>query len=461
LLLAAASLLGLEVRPSADEWCFLPAVRDDGAGAMFDMFYNNHNGRLFNALIVTSYAAPGVIGHQLFPLFSALLTVSVLWALARRIWRVMGWSGPGGLPLLAAVTASVLFLLGTPSTYQTFYWPGANESHTMPPVLACAALWGALAARTRRQRRAALASACLAGACIALLSEETMAVCCAVLATVVLFGRRLFAGGIRSYATKWALCGLAGLAVGMTVLMTSPGMQKRRARFEKGSSPLAPESLWLALQDWVVTLIKILMTWQYVAALAVGVVIGLLTLQARNRSRVFTSARPALLVPLSAAVFLLCGYAAAILVRPAFGGWSSNSVRIRNDYLLLLIVLVMAYGMLLGRALRARVSDGDRGRWAGVAVLCALAVCGVATASLVPPLYELGKEMRVRADQWDRQSAWMHSQAAAGAQTLPYKPLPIEGLREPFQLPSDKDWAASCAARYYRVDTITPSSALP
>ncbi|MGW1030538.1 DUF6056 family protein, partial [Streptomyces sp. NPDC002577] len=148
-------MLGIEVRPSADEWCFLPVARDEGAGAIVDKFYNHDNGRLFNALIVEAYSALGVLGLQLFPAVSAVVTVTVLWALARQIWRVMGFGGPRGLPLLTATTVTVLFLLGSENTYQTFYFTAANESHTLPPVLACAALWGGLAARRRGQRVAA------------------------------------------------------------------------------------------------------------------------------------------------------------------------------------------------------------------------------------------------------------------------------------------------------------------
>jgi hypothetical protein len=137
--------------------------------------------------------------------------------------------------------------------------------------------------------------------------------------------------------------------------------------------------------------------------------------------------------------------------------------RLRNDYLLLLILLFVVYGTLLGRAIRARLEPGRASRTAGVVAVCALAVWGVAMVGLIPPLYSLGKEMRVRAVQWDRQNEWLHQQAANGATTLPYKPLPIQGLAEPFQLarPRPTDWVARCAAHYYRVDTITRSSVLP
>jgi uncharacterized protein DUF6056 len=458
-LLGGASWLGQYVRPSGDEWCFLPKVRDEGLGAIVDWFYNSANGRVVNGVLVESYTAPGVIGHRVYPAVSAALTVVVLWALASRIRRVLGWQAPRGLTLLVATTATVLFLFGSQNTYQTFFWPGAAVSHTFPPVLACAVLWAALSARTRTQRSVAQAVVAVAGAAIALVSEETALVCCGVLCTVVVLRRRLLAAHIRSYVTRWSLCGLAGVALGAAILVTAPGMQKRRVRFDAGASMASPESLWLSLQDWLIILVRTLMSWQYSAAVAVGFLAGLLMTQER-RATALSPARPALVVPLCATVFLLCGYACTVMVRPAFGVWASHSVRIRNDYLLLFIALLIACGVLFGRAIRARLTAAG-GKRTGAALAGAFLVCGVGSAGLVPPLAGFSADMRVRAEQWDRQSAWMHQRAAKGARTLPYKPLPIAGLREPFQLPKGEDWAASCAARYYRVDTVTPSSVLP
>jgi hypothetical protein len=240
----------------------------------------------------------------------------------------------------------------------------------------------------------------------------------------------------------------------MAVLLTSPGLRRRA-----GKAPIVPQSLWDALHYWAEILGKVLMTWQYAAALALGVVIGLLT--TGGRPAAFAAARARLLVPLSAAVFLVCGYGATVPIVTYFRDYTPYSARIRNDYLLLLILLFVVYGALLGRALRARLKRGGYGRSVAATAVCALAVCGIAMAGLAPTLYTLGREMRVRAAQWDRQDAALHRGAAAGAASLPYKPLPIQGLREPLQLAAYWDWVRPCTARYYRVDTITRSSVLP
>ena len=63
-LLAAASWFGRWVRPGADDWCFLPVVRDDGVTGLVGKFYFDDNGRVANALLVGAYAKFQLAGHQ-------------------------------------------------------------------------------------------------------------------------------------------------------------------------------------------------------------------------------------------------------------------------------------------------------------------------------------------------------------------------------------------------------------
>ncbi|OEV21483.1 hypothetical protein AN221_06330, partial [Streptomyces nanshensis] len=137
-LLAAASWFGRWVRPSADDWCFLPAVRDDGITGLVGKFYFDDNGRVANAFLVGAYAKFQVAGHQWYPAVSGVLILAVLWAVAVLALRRGGITVPRGLPLLLAAMVTALFLFVTPNTYKTFYWPAASVSHTLPPVLACA-----------------------------------------------------------------------------------------------------------------------------------------------------------------------------------------------------------------------------------------------------------------------------------------------------------------------------------
>ncbi len=160
-LLAAAAWAGRWVRPGADDWCFLPLVRDEGVAGLVGKFYLDDNGRLANALLVGAYAKFQVAGHQWFPLVSGVLVVAVLWVVAVLALRRAGLRTPRGLPLLTAAMTTALFLFATPNTYKTFYWPAASVSHTLPPVLACAALIPLLLARSVRGRRSPWPSRCL------------------------------------------------------------------------------------------------------------------------------------------------------------------------------------------------------------------------------------------------------------------------------------------------------------
>ncbi|EFH30567.1 integral membrane protein, partial [Streptomyces pristinaespiralis ATCC 25486] len=162
-LLVLASWFGRHVRPSADEWCFLPVVRDDGVLGLIGKFWFTDNGRLGNGLLVGLYAEFPVAGHQWFGLVSGLVMLVLLWALVVQVLRRAGQEVPRGVPLFVAAMVCAVFLFATPNTYKTFYWPAASVSHTVAPVLACAAVLPLLCARRRAGRVAAVVSAAFAG----------------------------------------------------------------------------------------------------------------------------------------------------------------------------------------------------------------------------------------------------------------------------------------------------------
>ncbi|MFB6977986.1 hypothetical protein ACFCYQ_04630, partial [Streptomyces scopuliridis] len=138
-LLGSAFWLGRHVRPSADEWCFLPSVRDHGIAGLLGKFYLSDNGRLGNGLLVGLYAKFGVAGHQWFGLVSGVVMLGLLWAVTVLLLRLAGRTAPRGVPLLVASMVTVVFLFASLNTYKTFYWPASSVSHTAAPVLACAA----------------------------------------------------------------------------------------------------------------------------------------------------------------------------------------------------------------------------------------------------------------------------------------------------------------------------------
>ncbi|MFV0131234.1 DUF6056 family protein [Streptomyces sp. HMX112] len=456
-LLAAASYLGRYVRPSADEWCFLPVVRDSGVPGLIGKFYVTDNGRLGNGVLVGLYAQFPVAGHQWYAPVSALLMLGLLWALVAHLLRAAGRSVPRGVPLLVAAMVTVLFLLATTNTYKTFFWPAASVSHTLAPVLAAAAALPLLRARGRRGRITALAVVLVAGAFMGTLSEEASVVALVVLAAVILLARRVFTERVRRFALVWSLTGMAGVAIGTIVLVTSPGSRNRRERFgAETTSMIAPESLIASFRAYLRIMETVVTTWEYVGAVAAGVLLGLL---ARRRPGATEPAllpcRPLLLTASGALALLVSGYLCTVITYPVFQERVVTAGRTWNDYLLLYVLLLVAAGAFLGRAVRLRDRrTGPLGALAG-------AVCAVAVLGLVAPLYDLGHDMRVRAQRWDRQDQWLRERAAGGARVLPYTPVSVSGMLEPFSDGGRRIWPAQCVAAYYHLDRVTPGTRLP
>ncbi|WP_254711785.1 DUF6056 family protein [Streptomyces sp. TRM64462] len=460
-LLAAAAWLGRHVRPAADEWCFLPQVRDHGVWGLVEQFYVTDNGRIANGVLVGLYAKFPVAGHQWYGLVSGTIMLAVLWAFTAQVLRRTRQDTPRGTALLVAAMITAVFLFATPNTYKTFYWPAASVSHTLAPVLACAAALPLLYARGRRGRIAALAAVFLAGVFMGTLSEEASIVALVVLGGVVVLARWIFAEHARRPARLWSLTGMAGVVTGTLLLVTSPGSRNRRERYDAETvSMLAPDSLITSLKLYVRIMETVLTTWQYAGAVAAGVLLGLL---ARPRPRggpsALLPARPLRLLSFGALALLVSGHLCTVATYPAFGTRVLTTERTWNDYLLLYVLLLVAAGAFAGRALRLR----ERRRTAvttAVAAASAL-VCAVTVAGLAVPLHQLGDDMRARAQRWDRQDQWLREQAAAGARTAPYTPNSVSRMLEPFGAGGKRPWPARCVADYYHLDKVTRGTRIP
>ncbi|WP_405913670.1 DUF6056 family protein [Streptomyces sp. NBC_00963] len=451
-LLTVAVWYGQYVRPSADEWCFLPYVRDHGISGLTGKFYFHDNGRIANGWLVGLYAEPGVPGHQWFGLVSGVLMVGLLWAVIALAVRAGRLTVPRGVPLLVASVTAVVFLLATTNTYKTFFWPAASVSHTVAPVLALAAVIPALLARSPRARIAALVITVFAGTFIGTLSEETSVVLLVVLSAVVLFAGQVFSAEARRYARHWSLATMAGVVIGVLLLVTSPGSRERRQKFGAGTSMVAPDSLTTSLHLYAHIIWTVLSTWQYLGAVAAGLVLGLVA--RRERPTALLPCRPFLLTGVGALAVLVSGFLCTVITYPVFGKHVLTTQRTWNDYLLLYVLLLVGVGALLGRAIR------QRPRGALAATAAAGVICAGVCVSLAVPLHTLGHQMHVRAEKWDRQDQWMRKESAAGAKVLPYKPLHVAKMLEPFSK-KPHGWPASCVADYYHVDRVTHAKRLP
>ncbi|MDT0493575.1 DUF6056 family protein [Streptomyces griseus] len=456
-LLAAASWFGRWVRPSADDWCFLPAVRDDGITGLVGKFYFDDNGRVANALLVGAYAKFQVAGHQWYPVISGVLVLAVLWAVTVVALRRGGITVPRGLPLLVAAMVTALFLFVTPNTYKTFYWPAASVSHTLPPVLACAALIPLLLARTRRGRGFALATVLVAGAFLATLSEETAIVVVMVLLATLLLSGRLVPAAERGFVRLWCGAGIAGTVAGALVLITSPGSTHRRERFgAETTSLLAPDSLAASLRAFAEITVQVVTTWQYVGAVAVGVLLGLLCAHRDGR----TPAPPAhgpLLVWSALLTLLVSGYLCTVIAYPVFQDRVSDpsANRLWNDYLLLYVVLLVGAGALGGLAVRRYVR-----RTAPVKAVCA-ALCVLVCFGPAVSLLNLDTNMRARAEKWDAQDRRLREGAADGERVMPYERLVISAMLEPFSRGGANYWPGGCVADFYGLERVTDGARTP
>ncbi|MFI6698854.1 DUF6056 family protein [Streptomyces sp. NPDC050509] len=449
-LLAMAAWLGRHVRPSADDWCFLPQVRDHGVTGLIGKFYGTDNGRLGNGVLVGLYAKPGIAGHQWFAAVSAVVILALLWGALRTVLRLAGCTAPRGVPLLVAAMTAVVFLFPTLNIYKTFYWPASSVSHTVAPVLACAAVIPLAWARSHSGRRAALAAVFAIGCFLGTLSEETSAVTLVALAAGLLVRHRLFVPRVRSYARAWCLTGIAGVATGLLVLVTSPGSRQRRERYGARTGDLfSPASLAESFHGFLDILGTVLTTWQYVGAVAAGLLLGLLLRGRSSRPSVLLPCRPGFLLAVGALAVVVSGYLCTVLTYPLFGEAVARAARTWNDYLLLYVLVLTGAGALLGRALR-------RAGWRTGAVAAAgAAVCAACCAGLAVPVGDLGQDLRVRAERWDHQDRWLREHVARGARVLPYHPVSISGMGEPFGGHRHRPWPARCVAAYYHLSRVT------
>ncbi|MGW1147376.1 DUF6056 family protein [Streptomyces sp. NPDC002454] len=453
-LLAAAMWFGRWVRPSGDDWCFLPVVRDGGLVAMLDKFYVHDNGRVANALLVWAYARFGVPGHQWFALVSGLVVLGVLWALVLAAVRRAGATVPPGVPLLVASMVTVLFLFASPNTYKTFYWPAASVSHTLAPVLAAAAVIPLLRARTRAAEVVSLVVVLLVGVFVGTLSEETTVAALVLLVGVLLLSRWIVPLPRRRHVRIWCLTGTAGAVIGSLVLATSPGSRNRRDGRDAGlASMLGPESLRGAAKSFAHILEALLTSWPYLGAVAAGILLG--ALATRPGGGTTPPVKHLLLVGAGFLAFLVSGYLCTLAAYPVFGPGVVASTRLWNDFLFVYIGLLLGAGVLLGHHLRRRMHS------AVVPAVAGTAVCGLVCLSLALSLAPLEDTMRVRARQWDRQDQWLRAGAAGGARELPYRPTSISKMTEPFGRGGQRTWPSGCVARYYHLERITHTRTFP
>lgn len=219
---------------------------------------------------------------------------------------------------------------------------------------------------------------------------------------------------------------------------------------------LAPESLAASLRGFAGIAHTVVTTWQYVGAVAVGVLLGLLC-RHRDGSRPGPPAQWPVTACAGVTALLVAGYLCTVITYPVFQDRVSapSANRLWNDYLLVYVALLVGAGTLLGMAARQRLRRTGPLQ-ATCAVLCVLVCFGPAVA-----LLNLDANMRARAEKWDAQDRRLREGASSGARVLPYERLAISQMREPFGRQGRFYWPGGCVADYYRIDRVTDATRPP
>lgn len=493
-LLAVGGFLGLYVRPTSDDWCGAWKTRDLGILGIGKDYYNTQNGRFANAVVTGVVYSHGLLGPKVLP---ALLVISLTAALAlaaRTVGHRLGLRAPAAAVLaVVAVTEMLLFYAGT-RPYQALLWAPGTISHTLPGILA---LWTglvAVAAGRRGGRAATWASVALAvfmGMVIGTLSEPFTVVSGVFLAAAAAL---LLVPRLRArtwYPFAWCAGWCLGLAVGFTLLYTSPGARWRRAQQPPAGSPISATNLHAEFQDWVRVWHSITTTWAYAAALAAGLLLGLLVADrsadadipdgnghagaAAGRDVPHTAPAPGgwsvrgsrtwawVLLALPVPLVVVSSFGVVVGLRQGYGpaGWTYG--RAWTNFLLPALLALAVYGVLLGRLAARYLTGGDARAGAGrrtpallLTGAAATVFCLASAAHLVPVVRGMGTDTVVRSAAWDKQDSRIRHEVAHGATAVTYTPLRAPALAEPFFTRTySRDWVAQCVSHYYRVNRIT------
>ncbi|MGW0551952.1 DUF6056 family protein [Streptomyces altiplanensis] len=466
-LLAVGSFLGLYVQPTSDDWCAAWRSRELGILGIANEFYEIQNGRITNGVVAGVVYAHGLAGPKLLPSLLVLALPVGLILLARPALRLLGWEVPPSLTIAAAVVVCVLLFFAGASPYQALLWAPATISHTLPSVLAVWSLLVALAAARhgRLARSLALVFAVVMGVAIGTLSEPFTVVSGVLTAGAgaVLLPRLRFPR--TRFVVAWCFMWCAGLAIGFVTLYTSPGAAWRRAQQPQQESALSRAELTATVRDWLSVWESVGSQWAYVAAVAVGFMLGLAAATAERPVRPAPrqpeawrgGAHHRRWLPILLPVLLvgISSFGVVFGLRMGYGPSGWTYVRTWTSFLFPMLLLLCGYGALAGKAVTGW-QPSVRPRPVAFATAVVASVASLwAVAGLVPTVKVMATDTVTRSVDWGRQDLLVRKKAAQGSRVVPYRPLPIGGLSEPYATPDySRDWVARCVSGYYRVERI-------
>lgn len=459
--LAPLIFLGIYVRPTSDDWCLLPLARSGGFNAVVADVYEKQNGRLGNGavlgMIFTTYefssrALPGVM------LVALLLTFFGVWQRLLRDGLETG-SRVASVCAAALSAATVLaLLLGKPHRYQTLYHAPTIVSHTMPLLIAGVILLAVLVLHRRGHVWPAAAVALLGGAVLGTFNEAFTGVC--LVSVVAGLGLWWL---LPRHAVHWIVVGSGGvgLLLGFASVFLSPGSRNRQQLIHNGSL-FDTQLVQQTVRAWVrvagITFGSGEGVLLLLVAATIGVSLGVGTRRVgRPRSvRVLVAAT---IVPGLWAMAASLG--ATFVLVYSFNGQLIGRERTWPSITVPLLLAASWYVLLLSQLAARQVSGVDtaprRRRLVGaVAAISvpALALLGFSAIDLIRDEHALITTTIRRSVAWDNQQAALEQKIAAGARSLVVRPLPIDGLYEPFYPNSRSAWPSMCAPAFYGVDQV-------
>ncbi|WP_449062005.1 hypothetical protein [Planomonospora algeriensis] len=450
----AIAFLGSHVRPASDDYRLIVFTREGGIPGIVAEFHDRLTGRVGNAFLAgIAYTDPDLgmraCGIVTYGMLSAAVALACHGALRR-----LGFAPTRTVPLLVGPGLAGIALLTQPRAYQTLFWIPGVVSHVVPPAVILALAGIAVRARSGGRRTAVCAAALLTGCFLGTTSEAItlmwLALTGLVLATsAVLRGRA-------AYAASFALALAAGLLGGLALLSLSPGGSRRRP---PGVGALDPQLLQDALVMSGAALQRMLLGAAPFAALAIGVLAGLLTgggrrWHRRPRWSLRSRAEKAWLLALPAAAALLSVFAVQYALRYGYGPpgeWVAYRAWFNSNTVL--VLAAACYGFLAAGPLSAALSGGRRGPLPpGVLGAGSCLVALAVVAGCAADLGNLGRRMAERSAAWDAQAAAIEEARARGETMIPYRRLRMARLREPSRHPGS--WINVSVARFHRVGGV-------
>jgi hypothetical protein len=458
--LTPLALLGLYVRPTSDDWCLIPLAEHGGFSAVVNDVNSVQNGRLGNGIVLGVLFVGYGPASKLLPGVMLVLLCLAFWVLWRQVLTGTrladaGAAGLAALPL-SAVTVIAL-LLAKPHRYQTLYHPPTIVSHTLPVLIALVIVVAVLA--LHRRRRGLLWASVVAfggGLFLGTFNEAFTAVCLvSAVAAVTVWWL------VPRHALHWRVvaAGAVGLLLGFVSVYFSPGSQNRQQLIHTRS--LFDGEVWrYTAEAWWRVVTIVFTSGEGLLLVLVALVVGaLLAPQVAVRPLARRVRLAGLLLP--AVWALLASVAATFVLCYSFNAQLVNRERTWPSITVTGLTAVVWYGLLAGRWAGARLRALATTRARGLLLLAlvgvpSLLVAGACAADLARDERDLTTITVLRARAWDDQQTALRRQVAAGETTLMVRPVPIDGLYEPFYPNRRSTWPAVCAPAFYGVDKVVP-----